>query len=350
MKSVPPIKLLYIATFPPPEGGQRLIFYYFYQDLLNRYGHILDITPVDLSAKTVSRFYYGHLLGRFVKAIWGVFKSDVVVFQAPYNYMHLFGPWLYLATRIAGKPLMTRRSAGNNIELYQKQPRWFRTILNTTILNAELSCFETRYEVDYFQKISKNRVMFVSNNRPMRQQHWQPLNRNPVEFIFVGDIGERKGAFHLIHVFQQLTREYPVRLTLYGRDLLNIASRQIPGIRYGGIIPNKKIPEVISRADVLVLPSYQEGIPGVIIEAFMMNKPVITTRLPSIMQIVEHNKTGLLIDPGNEDQLARAIVRIHKDPDLYNQLSRNISEIKHQLSTEYWTDILVKEIQQLVRQ
>ena len=81
----------------------------------------------------------------------------------------------------------------------------------------------------------------------------------------------------------------------------------------------------------------------------MLNKPVIATNLPSIQQIVKDRSTGILIPPGDEEQLASAIEEIHTNLELYNQLSKNISTFKHQLSTEYWTDILVQEIKALVK-
>ncbi len=349
MKKTPRIKLLYLATFPPPEGGQRLIFHYLYQDLLNRYQDQLDIRKIDLSAKTARRFYILHLVWRFLKGLVAIPRSDVVLFQAPYNYIHFMGPFYYLMCRAMGKPLITRRSAGNNIELFQKQPRWFQKLLVATILNADLSCFETHYEVEFFQKLSRHRVRFISNNRPFITHKWRPIEQAPKKFLFLGDLITRKGVHHLLAVFPKLANRYNIQLTLYGKDESQMVSKSHPAIRYGGILPHEKVPEVLAENDVLVLPSYQEGIPGVIIEAFMLNKPVIATNLPSIQQIVKDRSTGILIPPGDEEQLASAIEEIHTDRELYNQLSKNISTFKHQLSTEYWTDILVQEIKALVK-
>ncbi len=349
MKETPRIKLLYLATFPPPEGGQRLIFHYLYQDLLNRYQDQLDIRKVDLSAKTARRFYILYLVWRFLKGLVAIPRSDVVLFQAPYNYIHFMGPFYYLMCRAMGKPLITRRSAGNNIELFQKQPRWFQKLLVATILNADLSCFETHYEVEFFQKLSRHRVRFISNNRPLFPLEWNPVDHVPKHFIFLGNLNREKGVQHLLSVFPKLAQKYEIQLTLYGKDQIRIESQKLPGIQYGGLLPHEEIPRVLANADVLVLPSYREGIPGVIIEAFMLNKPVIATNLPSIQQIVKDRSTGILIPPGDEEQLASAIEEIHTNLELYNQLSKNISTFKHQLSTEYWTDILVQEIKALVK-
>ncbi len=325
-----------------------MIFYLLYKDLCQRYSQKFDIRKVDLSAYGHSHGYGVRLVWRFLKALGAIPNSDVVLFQAPYRYVHVMGPIFYLMSRLVKTPIVLRRSAGNNIELFQRQPRWFQKILARTILNADLSCYETDYEVAFFRQISQNPVLFIANNRPMVSVPWKPLENPPRRFLYLGNISREKGVHHLLAIFPELAQQLGITLTLYGKDQLGIEGQSFPGVRYGGLLPHEAVQYAIAEADVLILPSYREGIPGVIIEAFMYNKPVIATNLPSIQQIVHHNQNGLLVEPGNEAQLAQAIRRLHADVALYNKLTKYIAQNKHLLSTEYWTDELVKAILQLV--
>ncbi|OQX73463.1 MAG: hypothetical protein B6D59_05645, partial [Campylobacteraceae bacterium 4484_4] len=69
----------------------------------------------------------------------------------------------------------------------------------------------------------------------------------------------------------------------------------------------------IQQYDVLVLPSYREGYPGVIIESFMAGRPVLSTTLPSVKEMVEEKKTGFLVEPGNSTALAEGFRAFDKE-------------------------------------
>ena len=74
------------------------------------------------------------------------------------------------------------------------------------------------------------------------------------------------------------------------------------------------------RADLFVLPSFAEGVPVVLMEAMAQEIPVISTRITGIPELIEHEKTGLLVTPGNVGELAEAIIRVLEDSSLGEKL------------------------------
>ncbi len=72
---------------------------------------------------------------------------------------------------------------------------------------------------------------------------------------------------------------------------------------------------LLRRADVFVLPSYREGMPVSILEAFAHGLPVIATRVGSIDEIIEQGEQGLLVSPGAPQDLAAAMKWIADDAD-----------------------------------
>lgn len=78
--------------------------------------------------------------------------------------------------------------------------------------------------------------------------------------------------------------------------------------------------EFYAAADVVVLPSHSEGFPFVILEALAMGKPVIATRVNGVPEVIEHMKTGLLVNPRDVDGLASAIESLLKHPERAMQL------------------------------
>jgi len=76
-------------------------------------------------------------------------------------------------------------------------------------------------------------------------------------------------------------------------------------------------------ADVFALPSYVEGVPIALLEAMAIGLPCISTRVYGIPEAIVHNETGLLIEPGDADQLAASILSLYGDHELRRRLSSN---------------------------
>jgi glycosyltransferase involved in cell wall biosynthesis len=79
---------------------------------------------------------------------------------------------------------------------------------------------------------------------------------------------------------------------------------------------------LINAADVFVLPSLAEPFGLVLLEAMALSKPVIATRAGGPMEIVEHEKTGTLVKPADENEMAQAIQRLLGDPALRESMGR----------------------------
>jgi glycosyltransferase involved in cell wall biosynthesis len=80
------------------------------------------------------------------------------------------------------------------------------------------------------------------------------------------------------------------------------------------------IAEVLSAMDVFVLPSYWEGMPGVVLEAMAMARPVVTTRVRGCREVTVDGETGILVPPRDVEALAEAIVRLVSDKELARRM------------------------------
>ena len=103
--------------------------------------------------------------------------------------------------------------------------------------------------------------------------------------------------------------------------------------------------DFMSAIDVLILPSVNnEDLPNVISEAMSLGKPVIATKIAGIPEQVAHGKTGLLVDPANPKQLARAIHQLVIYPNIrssfaINALVRFKSHFKSQIAIQRYSDV-----------
>ncbi len=76
------------------------------------------------------------------------------------------------------------------------------------------------------------------------------------------------------------------------------------------------VPDLLAAADLLVLPSLTEGMPAVAIEAGLSRLPVVAYNVGGIDEVVSHERTGLLIRPGDEPALQAAVARLVRDGQL----------------------------------
>ncbi len=103
----------------------------------------------------------------------------------------------------------------------------------------------------------------------------------------------------------------------------------LPGVQAIGPVPHDEIPKLLSTLDVLVVPSiWEENNPLAILEAFAAGVPVVASRIGGIPEIVSHGANGLLFEPGNADDLARALSRFVTEPGLRERLRAGIPRVR----------------------
>lgn len=139
-----------------------------------------------------------------------------------------------------------------------------------------------------------------------------------ITFAFIGRLLYDKGVREFIEAAQQVKKQHrDVQFWLIGEiDKENPSSirhddlmRWIrdPDIHYHGATENIK--RYIEQSDCIVLPSYREGMPRVIMEAMAMAKPVITTNTAGCRETVDDQVNGYLVPVKNADALAEAMMR-----------------------------------------
>ena len=129
-----------------------------------------------------------------------------------------------------------------------------------------------------------------------------------VRFICVGNFNKRKGQEILIKAISkikvQLKKQIKVIFIGGGPDLENCIEMAKglevnKNIEFLGIKRNSE--EFLKNKDIFILPSYDEGLPIAIIEAFRQGMPVISTRVGGIPEMIDEYKNGFLINPTEED-------------------------------------------------
>ena len=100
------------------------------------------------------------------------------------------------------------------------------------------------------------------------------------------------------------------------------------------------MPDVLAQANLIVLPSYGEGVPKILLEAGALGRAVVTTDIPGCREVVRHGENGLLVPPRDAPALADAIGRLLRDPKTRARMGRRGREITQ---AEFSIDRVVTE-------
>lgn len=161
------------------------------------------------------------------------------------------------------------------------------------------------------------------------------LTANRQDIVAVGrmNTGEDDGKGHpiLFKAMEAVIREVPsARLFVVGAGSLLTSYRELVShssavdhIHFLGKLPEEELLSLYDQAGIFCLPSQQEGFGLVFIEAMRAGLPVIASAGTSAEEIIENEKTGLLVEPGIPNYLSAALIRILKDDGLREKLGKN---------------------------
>ena len=147
-----------------------------------------------------------------------------------------------------------------------------------------------------------------------------------IHILFLGRLGERKGAPQLVEALGRMAHLGGWRATLAGDGEVAEARVQASGLGLSdrvalpGWAGPDEVAELIASADILVLPSFAENLPISVIEGMAAGLAVVATPVGAVEDIIMHERTGLLTPPGDVAALTAALTRLVEDDDLRARL------------------------------
>lgn len=178
---------------------------------------------------------------------------------------------------------------------------------------------------------------------------------HPHSFVSLGRIGKRKGTYDLIATIDQVKSEVPdIKCYLAGdgeiekcKELIKMKKLEDSIIVIGWADFDKKV-ELLQKSSVLILPSYNEGLPMAILEGMACGKAIISTTVGAIPEVVK-KENGILIKPGDIIALADALrkyCRDEKTVEMAGSANRNLikknysMDVMHQKLAQYYISVM----------
>jgi glycosyltransferase involved in cell wall biosynthesis len=155
------------------------------------------------------------------------------------------------------------------------------------------------------------------------------IMKQAANILFLGRLGPRKGVPELVRVLASLGSKSGWRATLAGDGAVSDTRAAVERAGLGdrisvpGWVGPAQVEALLRAANILVLPSFSENLPMSVIEALAHGAAVVCTPVGALPELIEHERTGLIVEPGDVEGLASALGRLIDDPELRQRLGEN---------------------------
>ena len=187
--------------------------------------------------------------------------------------------------------------------------------------------------------VPKDKITIIDNGIDLSRYNTMVSERRRRDQLLIGTAGrlvEQKGMKYFLRAAQQLLKEFPDLLFVIvgdgpDRDALEQLAKELQiekSVCFMG--SHSDMASVYASLDIFVLASIAEGMPMAALEAMASGLPVVATNVGAMSKLIISAKTGMLVQPTNVDELAEALVRLLRDPELRKRVARNGKQRVHE--------------------
>jgi glycosyltransferase involved in cell wall biosynthesis len=301
---------------PKLTGGEIILFEQLIKDLKKL---DLVVSVIDTNMSNYPNMIMG-IIQIYLQILSKIrFVDHISLHGTIKSYLYI-APFVVLVAKIAKKKSSLRKFAGSFHEFYERSGKLKQKLISMVLKYADFTFYETKYLVDYFSKWNERTYWFPNvRERGIIPDVPRSFRR---KFVFISHVIKSKGIDIILKASEKFDESYA--FDIYGPILNNDykpeeLSRR--NVNYKGPLHSDEVLEVLNNYDVLMLPSFKEGYPGIILEAYSLGIPIISTSLASIEEICDSGKEGFLIEPGNIEQFCKAVSSFNSIT--YGELSIN---------------------------
>jgi galacturonosyltransferase len=177
-----------------------------------------------------------------------------------------------------------------------------------------IRCFENSHDENFFRELGLVNKSIIFSGSGVNTDYFSLSdypNNKVIEFLYVGRIMIEKGIIELLTAFSKLQEDgHKFRLTIIGsfEEIINIEKYKYnDSLRVLEFMDDVR--EYYQKADVVVNPSYHEGMSNVLLEAASIGRPLLASDIPGCREIIDHNVNGFLFEVRSVDSLIAAMVK-----------------------------------------
>jgi glycosyltransferase involved in cell wall biosynthesis len=260
-------------------------------------------------------------LATFCRLVRG---SDAVLVFTSDGLSFLEKGTLCLIARFMSRPTILRLGGGRLAEQYDRSPL-FAWCVRTVLRNVSVLPCQSGFWVQFVRRAidgTRSAVKIIEIGNGVQVAALPSTGRrHSLKVGFLGWTNKEKGIFDTLAAFKRVLAREPqalLRVAGGGRDYpAFVAEVQrlglSPHVDCLGWLPRDQVPSFLQSLNVLVLPSYAEGLPNALLEAMAAGVPVVATAVGGVTDLIGESGGGILTSPGDIESLANAITTLLKD-------------------------------------
>lgn len=246
----------------------------------------------------------------------------------------MLGTWsAVLAKLIYGKKLVVRTGYMLSIHFAKRNPKSMRKWLMKSIerlayklANAIITTSQANFE--YVEKNYHPHRSHILIPNYVETEIFRPMDvaKTKGSICFVGRLMRQKNLFALLEALEGL----PYTLSIIGsgeqgEQLKEFARKNQVKANFLGNVPNHKLPEILNRHELFVLPSLWEGMPKTLLEAMACGLPAVGTNIDGTKEVIEDGKNGILCDT-DSNSIRQAIISVMEKEEFKESVGINARE------------------------
>ncbi|MDC0609988.1 glycosyltransferase family 4 protein [Vibrio sp.] len=260
--------------------------------------------------------------GLFIVLFYSVFFKDVC-FHLHMSYRGSFWrKYYYLKiAKFFSKKVIIHLHGSEFKKFYESQPSNVQDKIKYLITTCDYFIVLSNSWRDYIESLflgTELKNIIVIPNFAVVSPSPQ-VEKRPMEILFLGALIERKGIFDLLKALKDMPG---VILNIGGGGDLEAFWQAVDKnevrsqVQFHGWVDSEKKAMLMAQSQLLILPSYNEGLPVVILEAMASCLPVISTPVGGIPEVIINEKTGFLVEPGNVEDIKLTVNKALQNYDL----------------------------------
>jgi len=224
-------------------------------------------------------------------------------------------------------------------DIRQKKSGFARLLQKVLLLNAShITSVSKEMEGILIERygVPKKRVTTIPNcYDEITVEKFKKMSEQISEYlVFVGSLRTEKDPLTLLKsVKKVMDKEKDVVLYVIGDGPLRYHLEKFcrknsltNTVLFLGFLPHETVLRLVAKSKIFVMSSVEEGLPTALIEAMAIGKPVVTTAVGGITEVVKDGINGIIIPPKSPELLAKALERLLNDSDLRRKLGRVAAE------------------------
>lgn len=292
----------------------------------------------NISGISISHSVNENLLYRILNYIFLQLKISYEVIKLNKNidlFVFFMGEGLLLPVitlKLLRKPIILNLAASSpkilnshkDLQFILKLPKYLEII--NYILSDKIVIYSPNLITEWNLSKYKNKILIGHEHIIDLKQFKLEKNYNGREPVigYIGRLSEEKGVTNFIESIPLILKEKTsLNILIIGEgDLKNIIEMYLLRnclknyVKLVGWISHEQLPKYLNSLKLLVLPSYTEGLPNIMLESMACGTPVLATKVGAIPDIIKDMETGFILEDNSPDCIAKNVIRALEFPEM----------------------------------